>query len=283
MDQIRRNVSQRERKWDVIRSKSGTVNTWVMVFAFLALFNPRAEATPIEVRLKEGVTQGYLSVSVPGGPRIAEGEVSQVATGADRLVSRMVLRFNDGSRYNETVIFSQQKVFKLLRYSVDQKGPSFAQELHFDLDGATGAYTVVEGAASKEKSSRTGNMELPPDVYNGMTVMVLKNLPESGQASFSIVSVDQEPTLYPVMVRPIDVDAVKTGNRKGEAVHYVLQPTVKWLKRALVWLFSKTIPEYHFWLITHDVPAFTKFEGPLYTGGPIWRIEQISPRLTTTH
>jgi hypothetical protein len=266
----------------VIIVKCGAVKTWIVVFALLALLNTPAEATPVEVRLKEGVTQGYLSVSVPGGARIAEGEVSQVATGADRLVSRMVLRFNDGSRYNETVIFSQLKFFKLLRYSVDQKGPSFPQDLHFDLDGGTGAYTILEGPASKENSSRTGTLELPPDVYNGMTVMVLKNLPESRQASFHIVSVDQEPTLYPVVVRAVDVDAVKTGNRKGEAVHYVLQPTVKWLTKVLAWLFSKTIPEYHFWLITHDVPAFTKFEGPLYPGGPIWRIEQISPRLATT-
>lgn len=261
--------------------KGGAVKT-ILVFALLVLLNTPAEAIPVEVRLKEGVTQGYLSVSVPGGARIAEGEVSQVATGADRLVSRMVLRFNDGSRYNETVIFSQKKFFRLLRYSVDQKGPSFPQDLHFDLDGGTGAYTILEGPASKENSPRTGTLELPPDVYNGMTVMVLKNLPESGQASFHIVSVDQEPTLYPVVVRAVDVDAVKTGNRKGEAVHYVLQPTVKWLKRTLAWLFSKTIPEYHFWLITHDVPAFTKFEGPLSSGGPIWRIEQISPRLATT-
>ncbi len=93
--------------------KSYVVQRWIFVFAVLALLNTPAEATPVEVRLKEGVTQGYLAVSVPGGARIAEGEVSQVATGADRLVSRMVLRFNDGSRYNETAIFSQQKFFSL--------------------------------------------------------------------------------------------------------------------------------------------------------------------------
>ena len=260
--------------------KCGRAGTWLFVFGLL-LHTP-AEATPVEVRLKEGVTQGYLSVSVPGGARIAEGEVSQVATGADRLVSRMVLRFNDGSRYNETVIFSQQKFFKLLRYSVDQKGPSFPQNLHFDLDGGTGAYTLREGPASKETSPRTGTLELPPDVYNGMTVMVLKNLPESGQASFHILSVDQEPTLYPVVVRATNVDTVKTGNTKGEAVHYTLKPTVGWLKGTLARLFSKPIPEYHFWLIRHDVPAFARFEGPLYPEGPIWRIEQISPRLATS-
>jgi hypothetical protein len=49
----------------------------------------------------------------------------------------------------------------LLRYSVDQKGPSFPQDLHFDMDGGTGAYTILEGPASKENSSRNGTLELP--------------------------------------------------------------------------------------------------------------------------
>lgn len=261
-------------KWCAIRQ-------WIFILGFLAVPNTPAEAKPVEVQLKEGVTQGYIKVSVPGGETIAEGEVSQVAAGAERIVGRMLLRFHDGSRYDETVIFSQNRTFKLLRYSVAQKGPSFPDEFHFDLDGATGAYTITEGHNPKEHSPRTGKMELPSDVYNGMTVTLLKNLPESGQVSFHMMSVGPDPALYPVVVRAKDVEAVKTGDRKGEALHYTLQPTVGWFTRSLAWLFSETIPEYNFWLIKHDVPAFARFEGPLYPGGPVWRIEQISPRMAT--
>lgn len=254
---------------------------WIVVMGFLMVPHMPAEAKPVDVQLKEGVTQGYIKVSVPAGETIAEGEVSQVAAGAERVVGRMLLRFHNGSHYDETVIFSQNRTFKLLRYSVEQKGPSFPDAFHFELDGATGAYTITELPHSKERPARTGKLELPPDVYNGMTVTLLKNLPESGQVSFHMLSIGRTPALFPVVVRAEDVETVKTGERKGEALHYTLRPTVGWFTRSLAWLFSETIPEYNFWLIKHDVPAFARFEGSLYRGGPIWRIEQVSPRMAT--
>jgi hypothetical protein len=42
-------------------------------------------------------------------------------------------------------------------------------------------------------------------------------------------------------------------------------------------LLGKLPPEYHYWLLKGKAPAFVQFEGPLYTEGPIWRIEQTSP------
>jgi len=36
-------------------------------------------------------------------------------------------------------------------------------------------------------------------------------------------------------------------------------------------------PDNHVWIVTADVPAFVKFEGPLYMSGPAWRIELTSP------
>jgi hypothetical protein len=36
-------------------------------------------------------------------------------------------------------------------------------------------------------------------------------------------------------------------------------------------------PDNHAWIVTADVPAFVKFEGPLYMNRPVWRIELTSP------
>jgi hypothetical protein len=33
----------------------------------------------------------------------------------------------------------------------------------------------------------------------------------------------------------------------------------------------------HVWILGGEAPAFVKLEGPLYFGGPIWRIELASP------
>ena len=43
-------------------------------------------------------------------------------------------------------------------------------------------------------------------------------------------------------------------------------------------LLGKSPPDSHIWTVMDEVPAFVKFEGPLATGGPVWRIELTSPR-----
>jgi hypothetical protein len=42
-------------------------------------------------------------------------------------------------------------------------------------------------------------------------------------------------------------------------------------------LKGQTPPDSHLWIVTDEVPAFVRFEGPLYSG-PVWRINLTSPR-----
>ena len=42
-------------------------------------------------------------------------------------------------------------------------------------------------------------------------------------------------------------------------------------------LAGKQPQDTHVWILGGDAPAFVKLEGPLYLGGPIWRIELTSP------
>ena len=42
-------------------------------------------------------------------------------------------------------------------------------------------------------------------------------------------------------------------------------------------LLGKQPPDTHVWVLTGNAPAFVKFEGPIYDGGPIWRIELATP------
>jgi len=43
-------------------------------------------------------------------------------------------------------------------------------------------------------------------------------------------------------------------------------------------VLGRTPAAYHCWVATAGAPAFVAIDGPLYTGGPIWRIETVSPR-----
>ena len=38
-------------------------------------------------------------------------------------------------------------------------------------------------------------------------------------------------------------------------------------------LVGKQPADLHIWIKHDDVPAFIKFEGPIYNDGPVWRVE----------
>ena len=42
---------------------------------------------------------------------------------------------------------------------------------------------------------------------------------------------------------------------------------------------GKQPPDTHVWVLGGEAPAFVKSEGPLYAGGPIWRIQLASAGL----
>ena len=240
---------------------------------------PAAEADPVAVRYTEGVTHGFLTLRSPAGELLAEGDLLQVAR-PEAVDSRLVFRFKDGSLYDETVVFSQSKVFTLLSYRLQQRGPSFPDEMDVSVvrERDRGRYTVKSRRAGAEAETATGEIELPSDVYNGMFIMILRNLPKGAGETVHVLAFTPKPTLIQVELTPQATETALVGERRVPVMHYVLTPKLGMLRGALAALFGKTPPEYHGWIATADLPAFVALDGPLYTGGPIWRFETTSPR-----
>ncbi len=239
-------------------------------------------AAPIEVLYPEGVSEGFVTLKTLDGKKLADGELSQLVTGADRLASRLTFRFTDGSLYDETVTFSQKKHLTLLSYQLTQRGPAFPEPLTISLNGETGQYQVRQHGKTSQEQVTSGHLDLPVDVYNGMTITALKNLRGKTGASVHMVVFDPEPKLYEVELKLIDAEPTRNTTRndtKATAAHYVLKPRLGWFLGTVASIFGKTPPDYHFWLIKKDAPAFVRFEGSLYPKGPTWRIEQVSPRV----
>jgi hypothetical protein len=94
------------------------------------------EAVPVEVRFREGVTHGLLSLRTTSGTTVALGDLLQTSEG-DRVESRMTFHFKDGSLYDETVTFSQEQVFTMVTYRLVQRGPSFPEAVDVSLDRKT--------------------------------------------------------------------------------------------------------------------------------------------------
>ena len=96
----------------------------VLLVSACILSGVAASASPVAVRYKEGLIHGFLMLSTLDGEAIAAGDLTQVARG-DRVTTQLVFRFKDGSRQEETTVFSQRGNFRLISYHMVQNGPSF--------------------------------------------------------------------------------------------------------------------------------------------------------------
>ncbi len=228
-----------------------------------------AEADAITVRFPEGVTRAFPALRSTTGERLATGDLSQYADG-DRVVSRLTFHFRDGSFYDETVTFSQNRVFTLLAYRLVQRGPSFPEVLDASFDRETGRYQVRYRAdeQSPEETFR-GDLRLPEDVYNGMLLMVLKNLPAQQRQTVEVVAFTPKPRLVKMQLIPAAQDPVEIGETTLRATRYLIRPDLGLFASLLV----ADLPDIKCWIVDGVAPAFVRFEGPLFFMGPVWRIE----------
>ena len=234
-------------------------------------------AAPVTVRFAEGVTHGFLLLRTVDGTLIASGDLLQVGRGGG-VESRMVFHFKDGSLFDETVVFTQQHVFTMQSYRLVQRGPVFTEDTEILLE-RTGKYRVKTKAHKDGREEvLNGTLELPPDLYNGMVLTVVKNLPKGAGETVHIVAFMPKPRLIQLKLEPEGEHKMLVGELKKTAIQYVFKPQLGvWLK-LFATVLGRMPPDYHAWIITEEVPAFARFEGPLYTTGPVWRIELTSPR-----
>jgi hypothetical protein len=132
-------------------------------------------AAPVAVRYKEGLTHGFLVLSTLGGETVAEGDLTEVV-GGNRVTSRLLYRFKDGSRQEETAIFSQRGYFRLISYHLVQKGPSFERPTDLTINCSKGQVRVQSTDKDGKEQVADEHMKLPPDLANGLVLTLVKNL-----------------------------------------------------------------------------------------------------------
>jgi len=235
-------------------------------------------AAPIAVRFAEGVTHGFLVLRDVNGATLAHGDLLQVPRGGE-IDKRMVFRFKDGSIFDEHVTFTEQGHYALKSYKLLQKGPAFAADSEISMTPATGAYRVTtkDHKGGLEKIVE-GTLDLPTDVYNGMIITVVKDLPKGAGEIIHFVAFTPDPKLIELELAPAGEQKITVGDLTKTAVHYVMKPRLGiWLK-FFATILGRVPPDLHAWILTDDVPAFVGFEGVLSATGPVWRIELVSPR-----
>ena len=99
------------------QARSIRVRSWALGVLFaIALTSAPASAEPVAVRYAESITHGFLLLRGANDDVLAYGELVQGPVKGQRMQSRLVFRFKDGSLWDETVTFTQQKVFRLMSY-----------------------------------------------------------------------------------------------------------------------------------------------------------------------
>lgn len=248
----------------------------VILGATMAVASPQARQGGVPVRHPEGLVHGFLILSTLQGVRLADGDLTQHQQG-DRVTARLSFRFKDGSRHDETAVYSQRQQFRLIAYQLKQRGPTFPRSLDMSVDVASGRVTTRYTDDGREKTDAE-TLELPADLANGMVSTLLKNVrPEAPPASLSYVAATPGPRLVRLEIHVAGAENFATAGTTRKATHFVLKVKIGGLAGLVAPLVGKDPPDVHVWILGGDAPAFVRAEQPLYPGGPVWRIELTSP------
>jgi hypothetical protein len=229
-------------------------------------------AEPVAVRVAEAPDKRALVLRSVDGKTLAQGDVTLTVASA-QVTSRVVFRFSDGSSHDETTVFSQSGVFRLLSYRLVQSGPSFPRTLEMTVDTQTGRTSVRsrEGNSAEEVDAET--LKLSADLANGMMVPVLKNLGAGNvPASASWVAATPSPRNVKLAISIAGTEPSRADSTR-RVTHYVVKVEIGGLAGRLAPLVGRQPPDTHVWIEDGPAPTFVKSEGPLYVGGPVWRIE----------
>ncbi len=252
---------------------------FLQIFFILAGLLPAGAlcAEQVPVRHAEGVARGFLVLRAQDGAALADGDLIQTSRG-DRVTTRVVFHFKDGSIHDETVVFSQKERFRLISDHLVQKGPSFPHPIETSIDATTGLVTVKSRTDDGKEKLDQDRMELPTDVANGLMFTLLKNIgPEPPGATLSMVAATPKPLLVKLVLSAAGEDRVTLGSSTHKSIRYASRIEIGGIKGVLATLLGKKPPVTYVWILTGEAPTFIKAEGPLFFGGPVWHIDLACP------
>ena len=236
-----------------------------------------ASAEPVVVRHVEGLVHGFLSLRSPEGGVLANGDLIQDSRD-DRVTSRLVFHFKDGSLHDETAVFSQRGHFQLISYHLVQKGPAFERPLDMTIDCPAGHVTVSYKNEHGEEKLEDEHMDLPADLANGLIPILLKNVEQDAlPSSLSFVAATPKPRLVKIAIAGAGTDPFSIAGSARKATHYVLEVDIGGIAGFIAPLVGKQPPDSHVWILEGEAPAFVRSQAPMFTGGPVWQIDLVSP------
>src|SRR5262249_49444582 len=149
--------------------------------------------------------------------------------------------------------------FRLISNHLVQKGPSFHQPIDLTINCASGQATVRYTDDHGKEKIETEKLKLPPDLANGMTLTLLKNIRAGAvPPSLSMVVATPKPRLVKLQISEAAEDPFTTAGAGRKAAHYVVKIDIGGLAGLIAPIVGKQPPDTHVWILGGDAPAFVK-------------------------
>lgn len=234
-------------------------------------------AEQVPVRHAEGRIHGFLVLRDLDDNILASGQVTQLVNG-NRVSTELRFHFKDGSIHEETAVFSQRRTFQLLTYHLVQKGRAFPRPIDMSLNASTGQVIVNYAEDDGKEKTITDRLKLPADLANGIVTTLLSDIdPKAPKTILSMLVATPKPRLVKLEASPTGEDSFSIGGVAAKAMVYTVKIDIGGISGVIAPIIGKQPPDTRIWMVGGRAPGFLKSEGPLFQGGPVWRIEMASP------
>jgi hypothetical protein len=258
-------------------SRARRFGSWLLAAIVISTLQPNAATEPIPVRHPEGTVHGFLAIRSQEGRVIASGDLIQSIRG-DKVISRLIFHFKDGSIDDEMTVFSQQGNFRLFSDHHIQKGPSFPHPIDLSIDSRNNEVAVRSTGKDGKEEVTTDHLDLPPDLVNGMVLLIIKNIsPATAETKVSMLVATPKPRLVKLVITPQGKQPFSLAGSPRNAVDYEIKIELGGVVGMVAPLIGKQPPNIHVWIIGGQSPTFVREQGPFFPDGPIWTIELTSP------
>src|SRR5579871_3327569 len=251
---------------------STTTNVLKCVAAAGVLLCSSVIADPVAVRHVQGYIHGFLVLKDMNDKVLASGDLTQISYGS-RLTAVLALHFADGSLYEETSVFSQSRIYRLLSYKQVMKGPAFKTPETLSLDVSSGNVNILYIDKDGKQKTVADKLSLPPDLANGMLPMLLTDADSKAETTLSMLVSTPKPRVVKLKTSASGQDSFSVGGVERKATHYIVKIDIGGVAGVAAKVAGKQPPPIHMWIAAGSAPVFLKSEGQLYEDGPIWRIE----------
>ena len=239
-----------------------------------------AHADSVPVRYLQGASHGFLLLRDMDGKVLAVGDAMNQVHG-DRVTSRLTFHFHDGSIDDDTTVYTQRGVFRLVSDHHVQRGPIFPKPMDMSVDVASGTVITRETEKDGQVKEKNEHLDLPPDLANGIWLTLLENIrPTTEKTSAPIVVAFNGARLIHLVVKPAEVATFHIGESARKAQRFEVRVELGGVVGVVAPLIGKQPHDLQFWILEGAAaPGFVQEEGQFYEGGPVWRINQTSPRM----